>query len=72
VELDFRGEFGVLDPFFFSRFVTTTPGLEGVAALFRDGYHDPLRALVVLERWGRLTRITDGTDGRRGLVASRA
>jgi hypothetical protein len=72
VELGFRGEFGVLDPFFFSRFVTTTPGLEGVAALFRDRYHDPLRALVVLERWGRLTRISDGTTGRRGLVAPQA
>jgi hypothetical protein len=69
VEMGFRGEFGVLDPFFFSRFVSTTPGLEKVAALFRDSYHDPLRALVVLERRGRLMRITDRTTGRRGLVA---
>jgi len=68
VILGFPGEFGVLDPFFFSRFVATT-GLERVAALFKDGFHDPLRALEVLEREGRLTRIADQTTGRRGLVA---
>ena len=72
VELGFRGEFGVLDPFFFFRFVTTTPDLEGVGALFKDSYHDPLRALVVLERQGHLTRITDQATGRQGLVAPRA
>lgn len=71
-EMGFGGEFGVLDPFFFGRFVRTTPGLEGVAALFRDSFHDPLRALVILERQGRLTRITDQVTGRGGLVASEA
>lgn len=72
VEMGFRDEFGVLDPFFFARFVTTTPGLEGVATLFRDSYHDPLRALLVLERQGRLRRITDQATGRRGLAAPEA
>jgi hypothetical protein len=70
--MGFREEFGVLDPFFFARYVSTTPGLEKVAALFQDNYHDPLRALVVLERRGRLARITDRVIGRRGLVAPRA
>ncbi len=68
VILGFPGEFGVLDPFFFARFVKTTPGLEGVAALFRDSFHDPLRALVVLERHGRLARFTDRATGRSGLI----
>lgn len=69
VEMGFREEFGVLDPSFFARFAASTPGLEAVAALFRDGYHDPLRALLVLERQGRLRRITDQTTGRVGLAA---
>jgi hypothetical protein len=69
VELGFRGEFGVLDPFFFARFVATTPGLESVAALFKDGFHDPLRALEVLEQQRRLTRITDRATGRTGWFA---
>jgi hypothetical protein len=69
VEMGFREEFGVLDPFFFAKFVTTTPGLEGVAALFKDDFHDPRRALMILERQGRLKRITDRATGRQGLVA---
>ncbi len=44
VILGFRGEFGVLDPYFFGRFVASTPGLEGVACLFKDDFHDPRRA----------------------------
>ncbi len=47
VILGFRGEFGVLDPYFFGRFVASTPGLEGVACLFKDDFHDPRRALEV-------------------------
>lgn len=69
VKLGFPGEFGVLDPFFFARFVATTTGLEKVAALFKDGFHDPLRALEVLERKGQLTRIAGQVTGRRGLTA---
>ncbi|WP_165234034.1 DUF6896 domain-containing protein [Aquisphaera insulae] len=70
VILGFPGEFGVLDPFFFARFVATTRGLERVAAIFKDSFHDPLRAMEVLERYGRLVRITDQVAGRSGLVAN--
>jgi hypothetical protein len=69
VELGFDGEFGVLDPFFFAMFVRTTPGLNAIAALFRDNFHDPLRTLQVLERVGRLTKLTDQTTRRAGWVA---
>jgi hypothetical protein len=72
VELGFHGEFGVLDPFFFAAFVRTTPGLNAVAALFRDDFHDPLRTLEVLERTGRLTKLNDQTTGRAGRVAPMA
>ena len=40
----FREELGVLDPFFFARYVSTTPGLEEEAALFGQRVHDPRRA----------------------------
>lgn len=72
VILGFAGEFGVLDPYFFARFVATTAGLEQVAALFKDSFHDPRRALEVLERRGRLIRITDQATGRTGLIAPNA
>jgi len=39
---------------------------------FKEGFHDPLRALEVLERQGRLTRIVDQVAGRNGLVPSEA
>jgi hypothetical protein len=71
VVLGFPREFGVLDPYFFFRFVKTTPGLESVAALFTHGFHDPLRTFEILEQQGYLTRITDGQAGRTGLVARR-
>ena len=68
VEMGFRDEFGELDPFFFAKFVASTPGQRGVAALFKDNFHDPRRALMILERVGRLKRITDRVTGRQGLV----
>lgn len=69
VEMGFWEEFGVLDPFFLAKFVATTPSHRGVAVLFRDNFHDPRRALMILERLGRLKRITDRVTGRQGLVA---
>lgn len=69
VELGFGGgEFGVLDPYFFHRFVSTTPAFAPVAALFRDAFHDPLRALEVLERRGRFRRVVRPLTGEDGLV----
>ena len=67
VRLQFGNEFGALDPWFFAGFVRTTPGLEAVARLFRDDFHDAARALDVLRRHGRLREISAG--GRSGLVA---
>jgi len=67
--LGFRDEFGVLDPYFFFQFVSTTPGLEKVAQLFTDGFHDTLRALEILEQHGHLRRISSGSGDRAGLIA---
>lgn len=38
-----------VDPYFFAMFVRSTPGCEPVAALLTNDYHDPARALDVVE-----------------------
>jgi hypothetical protein len=70
VSLDFQGEFGVLDPHFFYRFVSTTAGLATAASLFMDSYHDPKRAFEVLARRGRLTWRASVIGGGGWLVAA--
>lgn len=69
VQLGYADEFGVLDPYFFAEFARSTPGLEGVAGLFRDGFHDPDRALQILEERGRLHRVERSLFQGSGLVA---
>jgi uncharacterized protein DUF6896 len=68
VLLGFYPEFGVLDPYFFSQFLSTTEGLELVAGLFKHPYHDAARALDILEQQGLLKQVTDPKYGRSGLV----
>lgn len=58
VRLGFGDEFGVLDPYFFHIFLRTTRRLAPVAALFEDSFHDPDRALAILEKRGRLKGVT--------------
>jgi hypothetical protein len=67
--LGFGDESGVLDPYFFYQFVSTTPGLEKVAKLFSDSFHDTRRALKILEQHGHLRRIHSPSDDRAGLIA---
>lgn len=67
--LGFGDEFGVLDPYFFYQFVSTTPGLENVARLFKDDFHDTRRTLDILERHGHLRRVRGPADHRVGLIA---
>lgn len=73
VRLTFGDEFGVLDPWFFHRFLRTTPRYSSLAADLADGFHDTARALEVLERSGRLTRIDRRSGGEvlfSGLMAN--
>ncbi|MES2462564.1 MAG: hypothetical protein V4671_18430 [Armatimonadota bacterium] len=71
VRLGFLHEFGALDPYFFARFVSTTPELQQVQQLFEDTYHDPARAFDVLEKHGYLKRIKGKDEfGLLGLVVS--
>ncbi|MDI1484664.1 hypothetical protein [Polyangium sp. y55x31] len=71
VELSFGDEFGVLDPWFFHRFLKTTDRHAAIAAKLVEEYHDTARALDVLEGTGRLRRVTHLTAGRavHGVVA---
>jgi hypothetical protein len=66
VRLTFGEEFGALDPYFFGRFVRSTPGLEGLARLIRDEYHDTARVLELVGRAGYLREERNGW--RRGWV----
>lgn len=58
VKLGYLNEFGVLDPWFFAHYLSSTPGMEVVRALFEDDFHNPARALEVLEQHGHLTRVS--------------
>jgi hypothetical protein len=66
--LGFGDESGVLDPYFFYQFVSTTPGLEKVAKLFSDSFHDTRRALKILEQHGHLRQISSPSENRVGLI----
>jgi hypothetical protein len=57
VRLAFGAEFGVLDPYFFVRFVKTTPGLEPLGALLRHAFHDAARVIDLLAARGHLTKV---------------
>ena len=51
------GEFGALDPFFFVRYICTTPGYQPLPIALHDYYHDGGRILskmVASERWDRV------------------
>jgi hypothetical protein len=55
--LTFGAEFGVLDPYFFARFVRTTPGLEHLGVLLRHDFHDAARVIDLLAAGGHLTEV---------------
>ncbi|HYH68452.1 MAG TPA: hypothetical protein VD866_27410 [Urbifossiella sp.] len=61
--LTFSAEFGVLDPYFFARFVKTTPGLERLGALLRHDFHDAARVIDLLAAGGHLTMV-EGPFGK--------
>ena len=55
--LTFGAEFGVLDPYFFARFVKTTPSLERLGALLRHDFHDAARVIDILAAGGHLSSV---------------
>jgi hypothetical protein len=73
VRLTFGDEFGVLDPWFFHYFLSTTQRYSSLVTEFADGFHDTARALDVLERSGQLIRIDRRSGGEvlfSGLVVA--
>lgn len=60
--LGFQGEFGVLDPGFFGRFLQREPDFAALGRLVENDFYDGKILLDVLEREARLTRI-EGTHG---------
>jgi hypothetical protein len=77
VALGFRNEFGVLDPYFFAKYLQSVPEYQSLAQLFEDDYHDAQRAFEILENHRRLQRVSgaslDFVDGTTlqmmGLIA---
>ena len=67
VSMWFGTEFGVLDPYFFFDYMTTTPDLKPPAEL-RDAFHDTRRAMDILEERGKLYRVV-GVFESVGLTA---
>jgi hypothetical protein len=73
VRLRFGDEFGVLDPWFFHRFLSTTQKYSSLATKLPDGFHDTARALELLERSGGLIRVPRQSEGEvifSGLIAA--
>jgi hypothetical protein len=70
VLLGFPNEFGVLDPYFFYRFLETTPTLKSLALTLDNGYHDAQRALEILEQQGLVQPVADARGTRSGYIAT--
>jgi hypothetical protein len=74
--IDYGGEFGVLDPYFLSKFIRSSPAHVEAARLLSDNYHDASRVMDVLLRLGCLIPIevfsTLRGFNRRGLVLAPA
>jgi len=68
--LGFGDEFGVLDPYFFAKFLQSIPEFRPLAQQFQHEYHDTARAFEILEKHGMLSRTKTTLSDRTGLIAS--
>jgi len=68
VNVWYGDEFGILDPYFFHRYLDTTPGLRSPPE-FINSFQDTARALDYLEERGRLTRLCSFPRPGTGLFA---
>lgn len=68
VRISFGGEFGVLDPFFLSRFIRTTPVHHKAARLLDDDFHDACRVLEILRACDHLRMHEAACDVLGGMV----
>jgi len=69
VQLDYAGEYGALDPFFFHLFLASTPHYSTLAVALTHGYHDTCRAMEILEQRGRLRPVVSVFSQHESLVA---
>ncbi|MBI1248243.1 hypothetical protein GC197_10455 [bacterium] len=72
VEVGFGNEFGVLDPYFFEKFLRSTARFDSLSKLFPNSFFDCCRALEVLEETGYLVRISIDEPIHRTGVVTRA
>lgn len=66
----YRPEFGALDPYFFLKYINSTPELSDLKAFFNDKYDNVDQALLTLEAHGEIKRFpkSDGFFSSRGLI----
>ncbi len=64
VKLGYPDEWGVLDSYYFHKFLETTPEYEGIATLFVDSNHDMARTLDILAKAGLLRLIAHRSGGK--------
>lgn len=67
----YRPEFGVLDPYFFLKYINTTPELTDLRTFFNDQYDNVDQTLLTLEAQGEIKRFpkSDEPFSSRGLIA---
>ncbi len=66
VVLGYGDEFGVLDPYFFTKFLETTAEFKALRRLLHDNYHDARKVMMILEKENRLIRVPGSPDFRCG------
>ncbi|CAA0123498.1 Uncharacterised protein [BD1-7 clade bacterium] len=67
VPIWYGGEFGVLDPYFFSQFISSTPSLNMPVSIV-DWYHDMSRVMDIMLKKGLMKQVTGTTYEVSGIA----
>lgn len=68
VPLTYGDEYGELDPYFFSKFIKSTPKFQPLPIGIYDDFSDGLRILEVMEKIGKFEKIESNLKGRKGFI----
>lgn len=68
VPLRFGLEFGELDPYFFSRYIKSTPAYQPLPVKINNDFEDGRRILNVMLELGRFEIINSNIEGKKGII----
>ena len=68
VPLTFGLEFGQLDPYFFSKFIKSTPEYKPVPIKIQQDFHDGCRILDTMFRIGKFEEVNSNDKERKGII----